>query len=88
MGKGRGHIPIRTCVSCGSKREKGDLIRLSLDKEGRLLKVDSGKNFGRGAYVCREMSCRKRLLKNKRLSRLFRSDGTITVSPELERGLQ
>jgi predicted RNA-binding protein YlxR (DUF448 family) len=74
MGKGRGHIPIRTCISCGAKRPKKDLVRLSLDGEGRLVKDYSYKMQGRGAYVCNEESCMERLQGNRRLEALFRKD--------------
>ena len=34
MSRNRGHIPIRTCICCGAKREKKALIRLVLDENG------------------------------------------------------
>jgi len=79
MGKGKGHIPIRSCISCGTKRSKNELVRLVLDGEGRLVRDDDGKRQGRGAYVCKSKSCQEGLLKNKRLGRAFRSKKTITV---------
>jgi uncharacterized protein len=84
MGKGKGHIPIRTCVSCGSKRSKHNLIRLLLDKEGRLVKDAFGKMNGRGAYVCDTESCQKKLAGNKRLNRLFRADNAIIISSSIK----
>ncbi|MFC1534817.1 YlxR family protein [Thermodesulfobacteriota bacterium] len=83
MGKGKGHIPIRTCISCGSKYAKNELIRLLLDKEDRLVKDISGKSPGRGVYICKTRSCREQLSKNRRLNRLFRTEKVITISPEL-----
>ena len=83
MGKGKGHIPVRTCISCGSKRAKNDLIRLSLDKEGRLVLDISGNMHGRGAYVCKSRSCQEQLSGNRRLNKLFRTDRVITVNTEL-----
>jgi uncharacterized protein len=81
--KGKGHIPIRTCISCGAKREKGLLLRLSNDNENRLIKDTSFRIFGRGAYVCNMKSCMERLLKNKRLNKQFRTDMQISISNEL-----
>lgn len=80
MGKGKGHIPVRTCVSCGAKRSKNDLIRLLLDREDRLVNDVSGEMHGRGAYVCKTGYCLERLSGNKRLNRLFRTDRMITLS--------
>jgi predicted RNA-binding protein YlxR (DUF448 family) len=83
MGRSRCHVPIRTCISCGSKGSKKDLIRLIPDMEGRLMKDLSGSMHGRGAYVCVTGDCLERLSKNKRLNRIFRTKRAITVGPEL-----
>lgn len=58
------HVPIRTCVGCGQKSPKEELIRivmihgaLSVDKEHRLP--------GRGAYLCPGTACINSLLRKK-----------------------
>ena len=84
MGKGKGHIPLRTCIACGEKRNKKELIRLALDQGNRVVRDDSGKKQGRGAYICKSDHCLKRLSKYKSLSKVFRSEGNITLSPELK----
>jgi predicted RNA-binding protein YlxR (DUF448 family) len=81
--KVKGHIPVRTCVSCGIKRPKNDLIKLMTDSENRLIIDDSGRLRGRGAYVCDSLPCLERLLNNKHLKRQFRTDRDIYVSYEL-----
>lgn len=80
--KAKGHIPIRTCVSCGSKRPKNELIKLMTDNECRLIKDNSGRFNGRDAYVCDARPCLERLSNNKRLNRQFRKD-KIYISHEL-----
>jgi predicted RNA-binding protein YlxR (DUF448 family) len=71
------HIPVRTCVSCGAKRSKTDLIRLVVDAEGRVVRDDSGRRTGRGAYVCPEKNCWENLEKSGRLSRALRCSGPL-----------
>jgi predicted RNA-binding protein YlxR (DUF448 family) len=83
MGKAKGHIPIRTCISCGAKRRKRELIRLVVNGGGQIIKDDQGKVQGRGAYVCRRESCREQLSKNRRLGRRFRTGKAITISPDM-----
>jgi len=83
MGRNKGHIPIRRCISCGEKRVKKELIRLVLDGEGQMVKDDSGKRQCRGAYVCKIPACQQRLSKNSRLNRLFRTGKVISISPSL-----
>jgi len=49
----RGHIPIRMCIGCGSRRAKGDLIRL-----GRVgTDSPSGDAKGKGFYLCPDRAC-------------------------------
>lgn len=79
MGKGKGHNPIRTCVSCGAKRNKKELIRLVLDAQGVVIRDDSGKSEGRGAYVCMNKSCWESLRRGRLLNRAFRKEVPMVV---------
>lgn len=72
MSRSKFHVPIRTCISCGTKKDKKDLNRLSLDARGFLIRDDKGKVPGRGAYVCDDKSCWEKLNKGNRLARAFR----------------
>ncbi|MCF8084649.1 MAG: DUF448 domain-containing protein [Deltaproteobacteria bacterium] len=58
MSKGKGHIPIRTCICCKAKKKKGELIRLILKDKGGVVRDQKGKGPGRGAYVCDKEACR------------------------------
>ena len=51
------HIPRRTCVSCGTKAAKRDMLRIVAPKDGGVRLDPSGKADGRGAYVCRGGEC-------------------------------
>jgi len=73
MNNGKGHIPIRTCISCGTKRDKKDLIRLVLTAGEVVVQDISGQGKGRGAYVCADKSCLMALKTSKRLNRAFRT---------------
>ena len=46
------HIPERTCVTCGSKKPKRELVRIASSPEGQVSVDVTGKAPGRGAYVC------------------------------------
>ena len=54
------HIPERTCVACGLKRPKGNLIRIVRTPEGEILVDLRGKSAGRGAYLCESPTCWER----------------------------
>ncbi len=65
-----GHVPYRTCIVCRSKRPKGDLLRLVLDQDLRVVPDCRQCLPGRGAYVCE--ACLGSVTKGKALSRAFR----------------
>lgn len=74
MGNKRGHIPTRTCISCGAKRTKGELIRIVLDSNGVARRDISRKAKGRGAHICSNASCLEILKSSNRLNRAFKRD--------------
>lgn len=71
----RGHVPIRTCVACGAKRPKADLIRLGLDVRNNTAVIDRDRSMGgRGAHVCPE--CLPKLRFTGRVRKAFRGMAT------------
>jgi len=78
---------MRTCVSCGEKRKKGELIRFVISQEDCLVRDDLGRYPGRGAYVCNARSCLEKMLQNRGLHRAFRRGKALapeSVSPFVE----
>ena len=67
----RKHVPYRTCLVCGFKGGKGDLVRIVAEDEGITIDV-TGRLRGRGAYLCRQVGCRKDRLRIGRLSHALR----------------
>ena len=63
--------PERTCIACNEQREKKDLLRIVKSKEG-IIEVDkTGKKSGRGAYICKSEECLEKIIKSKKLQRVF-----------------
>jgi|WetSurMetagenome_2_1015567.scaffolds.fasta_scaffold90408_2 uncharacterized protein len=81
--KSKGHVPMRTCISCGAKQPKGLLIRLAADNENHMVKDASARMKGRGAYVCNAQTCLERLAHKKHLKRYFRTDREISIGHEI-----
>lgn len=74
---------IRTCLGCGSKKNKVELVRFVVDEKEKLVQDTNYHLTGRGAYTCRSSDCLKRFLQNtKRLHRAFRKQN-LTVNKEL-----
>lgn len=77
------HVPQRTCIVCGEKRDKRSLTRVVRTAEG--LQVDpTGKLEGRGAYLCEQGSCWERAITGSALSRALR----MTLTDEDRKRLQ
>ena len=64
-------IPQRTCVGCNTQKNKSDLIRIVINKEGNIFIDKTGKANGRGAYICDNADCLEKVIKSKRLERSF-----------------
>lgn len=71
MEGGRLSVPIRTCLGCGNRRPKEELVRLVLDTGGRPT-VDRRRAIqARGAYLCGP-GCLKAAVKRKAFGRAWR----------------
>lgn len=62
----------RTCIGCNEKKDKRDLIRIVLNKDGNIFIDNTGKLEGRGAYLCNSKECIEKAVKSRRLERSFR----------------
>jgi predicted RNA-binding protein YlxR (DUF448 family) len=71
---------VRTCVGCGRKAPKEELVRL-VARDGML--VFGPDAPGRGAYTCRRLACFERAASKKAFNRTLRE--TVRVEPELVR---
>jgi len=68
----RRHVPLRTCIACRQSKDKRELIRLVRTPEGKLVVDETGKQNGRGAYLCRQQACWKTALQGNQVSRALK----------------
>ena len=64
-------IVQRMCIGCNEKKDKRDLIRVVLNKDGEIFIDKIGKQSGRGAYICDNLDCLEKAIKSKRLEKSF-----------------
>ena len=64
-------IPLRMCVSCRELKEKKAMLRVVKNAEGKIFIDFSSKASGRGAYVCDNPDCIKKLKKQRILNKVF-----------------
>ena len=62
-------IPQRTCMGCNSKKDKKDLIRIVKNNKNEISIDKTGKQDGRGAYICNNEQCLEKAIKTKRLEK-------------------
>ena len=63
--------PQRTCMGCNEKKDKKDLIRIVKNKDNEISIDRTGKLDGRGAYICDDIKCLEKVIKSKRLEKVF-----------------
>ena len=71
--------PTRTCMACNEKKEKQELLRIVRTMEGNIEPDLTGKKNGRGAYICKSEDCLNKVIKSKKLERIFEKE----ISPEI-----
>lgn len=77
-------IPQRQCIGCREMKNKTEMIRVIRTPEGDIRIDETGKLNGRGAYICRSLSCLKASLGNHGLERSLRTGIPKEISQQLE----
>lgn len=76
-------IPMRQCVGCGKMQNKKEMLRILKTPEDQLILDATGKQNGRGAYICRSRDCFLLAKKNKGLERSLKRAIGAQVYEEL-----
>jgi predicted RNA-binding protein YlxR (DUF448 family) len=77
------HVPARTCIGCREVKPKQELIRIVRTESGSVAIDPTGKQSGRGAYLCKLKACWEAGLKKEQLDRALR----MKIAVEDRRGL-
>ena len=81
-------IPERQCLGCNEHRPKREMLRVVRTPEGDIVLDFVGKVSGRGAYICRDISCFKKARKSKRIDRSLDITVPDTVYDRMEQELE
>ncbi len=79
--------PVRKCVACRKQSEKSEFIRIVRLKTGEVLIDFTGKQNGRGAYICKNMDCFEKAKKENALQRAFKCAISSDNYEEIKQGL-
>ena len=80
-------IPLRRCLGCYEMKPKRELVRVVRSPEGAISLDKTGKANGRGAYLCPNPECLKKLKKRRGLERAYKCPVPGEVYEGLEKEL-
>ena len=78
-------IPMRQCIGCSEMKSKKEMIRVLRTTEGDIVLDATGRKNGRGAYICKNMECFRKAVKNRGLERSLKTEIPASVYEELEK---
>ena len=81
-------IPLRQCIGCREMKQKNELIRVVKSPQGDISTDLTGKKPGRGAYVCNDANCFKRIIKSNALARIFKTQIPDDITGEIQKQLE
>lgn len=59
------------CIACKELKEKKSMLRVVKNSEGKIFLDFSSKAAGRGAYICDNPDCIKKLKRQRLLNKVF-----------------
>ena len=71
------------CVSCRTRKNKKDLLRVVLMPDGQAVIDPTGKKPGRGAYVCKNRECLSQAVKAHRFDKGLKTQVPAELIDEL-----
>lgn len=78
-------IPLRQCIGCNELKAKKEMLRILKTTEDEVVLDTTGKLNGRGAYLCKNVECLKKAVKNKGIERSFKMPVDKAVYEKLEK---
>ena len=82
---GNKKVPMRQCVGCRDMKVKKEMIRVIKTAKGEIALDVTGKQNGRGAYLCGKQECLEQAMKSKGLERSLKQSIPEDVYERLER---
>ena len=77
-------IPMRMCIACHEMMPKKEMLRIVKPKDGEVSIDFTGKAAGRGAYICDNSECIKKLRKARLLNKVFSAEIPQEVYDKIE----
>lgn len=81
-------LPVRMCSGCQERKPKKELVRVVRSPQGAISLDTTGKQSGRGAYLCQSIPCLEKAKKARRLERALSCQIPDEVYASLEEAMR
>lgn len=81
-------IPLRQCIGCGEMKSKKEMLRVIKTPEDAIMIDATGRKNGRGAYICQNVDCLRKAIKNKGLERSLKMGIPEAVYEQLTKEME
>ena len=81
-------IPMRMCTGCREMKPKAELVRVVKTPDGEIKLDFTGKQSGRGAYICKDAECLLKAKKSNALARAFEMNVSAEIYEALDKELE
>ena len=78
---------MRKCIGCQEMKSKKEMIRILKTESNDIVLDTTGKQNGRGAYLCFSKDCLEKAVKNKGLERSLKRAVPTEVYDQLKKEL-
>ncbi|MCH5155964.1 MAG: YlxR family protein [Clostridiales bacterium] len=82
------HVPMRSCIVCRQSKDKSELLRVVKRPDGSVVIDHTGKEAGRGAYVCKNGDCMSVAVKKRVFNRAFKQQLPQSVYDSLSASME
>lgn len=77
-------VPLRQCIVCRESKPKKELIRIVRTGDNDFAIDKTGKLNGRGSYICNSEDCINKLVKQRALNKVFKTNVSQEVYDKLK----
>ena len=81
-------IPQRSCVVCKAQKNKNELLRIVKNKENEIKIDTTGKEPGRGAYICYNMECLEKAQKSKKIEKALGAKINDEIYEQIKKAIE
>lgn len=85
--KTKNKIPMRQCTGCREMKSKKEMIRVLKTPEDAIVLDTTGRQNGRGAYVCPSLECLEKAIRSHGIERSLKTTIPEEVYEDLKKEL-